>query len=321
MAGTLLVSKMHVPTDMVSGAHLREHDVWHIDGCRVTRQLYEFCNALRKQHAFKHCLFGVNNEWNAEQANESVWVYSPDEIFARGSIGHGDVGVNALLYKYYVETEQIRNYKVKINRRQYNMVSSEKVDRMIIASKKHLRPYPLEKIVNLTAYKLTTSLSQEKDATNKAEDAAMCVMQAMLSRNGVLTAELANMVKTDYVFKDESVKDAIVAYMDTIDDDIEVSSRNISIALVLVHPPHAEGADHAVTVQRGLKHLNLRSRVYTSDVENSFDGAIVERFTPDTLPDDIRQKVSSLNILDANSYVDGLGLRQSENIYYIAEDA
>jgi hypothetical protein len=326
MATTLLVSDMYVPTDMkteevISGTNIMEHDEHFVDGVRVTRQVYIFCTKLRKQHAFKQCLFGVSSEWEADRVNESVWVYSPDEIFARGSVGYGDIGVTEIVRKFYVETEQIRNHKVRSHRRQYNMTSSDSVERMIVASKKHLRPYALTKIVDLTAFKLTQSLSAEKDATSEAESVAMSALEKMLTRSGALTAELANMVKVGYEFKDETVKDAMVAYMDTIDGDIKVSSRNVSIALVLVHPPHGDGAEHKITVQRGQHHLNLRKRVYESDVERAFKDAPIERYTPDTLPEDVAHKIAGLNVMTVGSYVDGTGLRQSDNIYYIAEDA
>jgi len=315
MAGTLLVSNIYKGTPAYRG------DADQVDGIGVSPSLFLFCTALRRQYAFRHCLFGVEGEYDAQRINGAVWVYAPDELFARGKIGFGDVGVQATLYRFYVETEQIRNYKVKVNRRQYNMLSSENMERMVIAGKKHLRPYPTEKIVGLTAYKLTTSLSREKEVAEDSEHKAMSALRTMLARSGMLTAELVNMVKVGYAFKDSGVKDAIVAYMSTINNDIEVCSRNISIALVLVHPPHTSGAEHVISVQKGMKHLNLRKRVYVEDVENSFAGSPIVRYSPDTLPTDIREKISALNILDINSYVDGLGLRQSENIYYIAEDA
>jgi len=320
MARTLLVSGIFVPTDLKTEQDANGDRYW-VDGLRVTGNLYTFCITLRKHHAFKACLFGTHYEADAGDIHKDLWVYAPDEIFCRGKVGYGDVGVVAYITKYYVESEQICNNKVHCSRRQFNMTSSDNVDRMVVAAKRYLRPYPLTKIVDLTAYKLTTSLSQEKDSTSDEEAAAMNVMKEMLTRNGALTAELANMVKVDYKFKDNAVHDAITAYMDTIDNDIEVSARNIAIALVLVHPPHSDGAEHVITVQRGKKHLNLRNRVFVSDVERSFEDAPIERYTPSTLPDEIRQKISSLNILDVNSYVNGLGLRQSENIYYLAEDA
>ena len=315
MATTLLVSHMHVPACL---DNYGDEGDWKVDGLQVSEELYTLCTALRKRHAFRHCLFGVPHDDRANNLN--VWVYAPDELFARGVIGYGDVGIMATTYKYYVETEQLRNYKVKTGRRQHNMLCSEKLEKIITLAKQHLRPYGTERIVSLTSHNLTHSLSKEKDNVTLNESNAMSSLTEMLTRNGALTAELVNMVKADYTFKDGEVRNAIVNYMDTIDDEIEVSSRNISITLVLIHPPHASGAEHVITVQRGTSHLNLRRRLYNSDVDRAFRDSTIEKFTPTTLPDDLRQKVSSLNILDPNSYVDGLGMRQSENIYYLAED-
>jgi hypothetical protein len=319
MATSFLVSGMHKFDDPVTGAHLRVQDEWHLDGQPVTQECYRFCTELRKDRAFTGCKFGIVDEQNFGVKN-CMWVYFPDEIYCRGVVGFMDIGIISITRKYFVESEYIANRKVKSDRRQYNMLSSDNIDKAIKIAKQHLRKHSLQKIIGMTAYKLTSALSAEKSNKTEAEDEAMDLLRNMLSRNGVLTAELANMVKTDYEFKDEAVREGIVAYMATINEEIEVSSRNIRIALVLVHPPHIEGADHEITVQRGEQHLNLKKRVYVTEVMSSLENAQVETYTPATLPEDIATKISTLNILEGHDYVDGVGCQQSENIYYIAED-
>jgi hypothetical protein len=292
---------------------------YYVDGVHVSRLCYAFCHTLRKDYAFKGCKFGIR-EGHDYGTKQCVFLYFPDEIYARGVVGFGDVGIRATINKFYVEADSIYNRKIGIHRRQHHMLSSEDVHKAVKTAKQRLRKLSLNKIVDLTAHKLTAALRAEKNSKTEAESEAMEVLREMLIRNGALTAELANMVKVNYEFKDESVHDAIVAYTDTINEDIEVSNRNISIALVLVHEPDGTGGGHNITVQRGEKHLNLRNRVYVTDVLSSLENAVVETYTPDTLPDAIRAKISTLNILPGNSYVDGIGCRQSDNIYYIAED-
>jgi hypothetical protein len=316
MAIQKLVSELHKFDDTKTE---EDGGDYYVDGVKVTSSCYVFCHALRRDYAFKGCKFGVENG-NIYGTRASVFLYFPDEIYCRGTVGYGDVGVNATINKFYVEADHIHNYKVKNNRRTHHILGSADVAKAVKLVKKHLRKLSLSKIVSLTAYKLTSALSQEKETKSEAEKHAMFNLREMLTRSGALTAELVNMVTIGYEFKDESVREAVVSYMDTIGEDIEVSSRNISIALVLVHPPHSDGADHEITVQRGEKHLNLRTRVYVSEVLLSLENAEVETYTPDTLPENIRAKISTLNILPENSYVDGIGCRQSENIYYIAED-
>ena len=316
MAVQILVSELHTFDDVRTE---EDGGDYHVDGIKVTERCYIFCEALRNDYAFKGAKFGVVNG-DTYVTKGAVWLYFPDEIYCRGTVGYGDVGIRATLYKYYVEADGIRNNKVKISSRQHSMLSSENVLKAVKTAKQYLRKHTLPKIIRLTAHSLTSAMSAEKDSKTEAEEDAMTNLQKMLTRSGALTAELVNMVTSGYAFKDDSVREGIVSYMDTIGEEIEVSSRNVSIALVLVHQPHSTGAEHEITVQRGEKHLNLRKRVYVSDVLASLAEAVVERYTPATLPDDIRSKISTLNILPGNDYVDGVGCRQSENIYYIAED-
>ena len=43
----------------------------------------------------------------------------------------------------------------------------------------------------------------------------------------------------------------------------------------------------------------------------------VKRYTSDTLPEDIMQKLSVLNILQANDYVDDVGFSAGEGMFYV----
>jgi hypothetical protein len=318
MASAQLASELETIIDDKTGEDLMESGDFWIDGIKVTYPCYTFCMALRKDRAFRGCKFGTT--FISAGFVSIVWVYFPDEIYCRGVIGFGDIGVSATINKYYVEAESIANNKISGRHRQHNMMGREDVSKAVQLAKRHLRKKTLAEIVSNTAYKLSSNLSQAKDTKSEAEEEAMDALRKMLTRSGMLTAELANMVKTDYEFKDEHVREGIVAYMETIDEEIEVSARNIRIALVLVHPPHSPGAPHEITVQRGRTHLNLSTRVYSGDILRSLQDVMEETYTPETLPEDIAYKIATLNVLEGNDYVDGMGCRQSENIYYIAED-
>ena len=313
-----LTSEIEVPNDDVTGTGLFDDGDYWVDGVAVTERCYHFCIRLRQDRAFMGCKFGMNHV--SHRPVSSMFVYFPDEIYCRGTIGYGDIGVESFINKYYVEAEGINNRKIRPNKRQYSMLGRDNITKGVKLAKQYLRKKSIEQVVDNTAYKLSQSLSAEKDCKTEAEDAAMDLLHKQLSRNGALTAELANMVRTDYEFKNEAVRESIVAYMDTIDDEIVISSRNIRIALVLVHPPHTLGASHEVTVQRGRTHLNLAKRVYAGDITRALQGSMEETYTPETLPEDIAQKLATLNVIEGHTYVEGVGCRHSENVYYIAED-
>jgi hypothetical protein len=43
------------------------------------------------------------------------------------------------------------------------------------------------------------------------------------------------------------------------------------------------------------------------------------RYTEDTLPDDIRGKLSMLLMVDMNEYVDGVGMRVHDEVFYVTQ--
>jgi len=51
---------------------------------------------------------------------------------------------------------------------------------------------------------------------------------------------------------------------------------------------------------------------YSAEISND-----VKRYTTDTLPEDIMQKLSVLNILQANDYVDDVGFSAGEGMFYV----
>lgn len=317
MLNSRLVSDLQpAPEQEITGIENGQH---YVDGFPVKEATFEFCKVIRHDRAFRGCKFGVSKgeQWSAV---ERVYVYFPDEIFCRGRIGYGDVAVNQIVYKYFIEAKSITNNKIHRDRKQHNMLTSGNINVALRKAKEHLRSFKMDKIAELTAGNLAISLRNVKTTTAEAESDAMDVLRGKLTRTGPLTLELMSLVKSEYMFKDDSVREAILTYADTIGDADATVKRDISITLVLVHPPHTQGAEHTITVQRAKDILNLNSGVFVHTIVKLFDEVPIEKYTPETLPDAIKTKISALNILDADTYVDGLGVRQSENIYYLAED-
>jgi hypothetical protein len=125
-------------------------------------------------------------------------------------------------------------------------------------------------------------------------------------RHDSLEQELRGIVASGYTFINAEFSDLVTSFLHEAD---EYSLRQQKIDMVYVRAYMLGEQQVFDTVPIANMHKN-----YNFDVEESF-----LRYTEDTLPDDIRGKLSMLLMVDMKEYVDGVGMRVHDEVFYVTQ--
>ena len=286
-----------------------------LDGVLVPEQVKILCEALRGQRAFADCLFGVGRDRVMTSTQRSVFVYFPDEIFARGTIGYGLVGITRPCNKYFVSAHGITNKKVSDHRELHYTASSDNISRAMGFAKQYLKKYSTETVLKVTFDELSYLVKESLTAAFSNRHSKQRILERGLDsrEGGLLAAELRHMVNIGYEFTNSDLAFEVKNYLFTVDEEKKQQTRKVVVTFVMVDNLHKE------FVVRKVPHpINLDTFSY--DVMGLLQMSESAHYTEETLPGEVLGAVSSLNILDSGQFVDGLGWRQSESIYYLVSD-
>ena len=126
-----------------------------------------------------------------------------------------------------------------------------------------------------------------------------------LVRHGSLEQELRGIVASGYTFINAEFSDLVTSFLYEAD---EYSLRQQKIDMVYVRAYMLGDQQVFDTVPIA----NMHKINNNFDVEESF-----LRYTEDTLPDDIRGKLSMLLMVGMKEYVDGVGMRVHDEVFYV----
>jgi len=127
-----------------------------------------------------------------------------------------------------------------------------------------------------------------------------------LVRHVSLEQELRGIVASGYTFINAEFSDLVTSFLHEA-DEYSLRQQKIDMVYVRAYMLGEQQVFDTVSIANMHKH-------YTFDVEESF-----LRYTEDTLPDDIRGKLSMLLMVDMKEYVDGVGMRVNDEVFYVTQ--
>ena len=230
-------------------------------------------------------------------------MYLPTDHFTLGRVGWGDWSVDGKpTNSIMVQSPRIRNDKYGSERTQHYMWTSISPKRALSNALGALRPHtPIAVAKHYApdvARKVWNSDYEGRDKVGKAK--------GELVRHGSLEQELRGIVASGYTFINAEFSDLVTSFLHEAD---EYSLRQQKIDMVYVRAYMLGDQQVFDTVPIANMHRN-----YNFDVEESF-----LRYTEDTLPDDIRGKLSMLLMVDMKEYVDGVGMRVHDEVFYVTQ--
>jgi hypothetical protein len=292
---------------------------FYIDGYRVNSSLYEMATELRADRAFRKVKF-IPAQMNSHTGANALYVYFPDEIYTRGAIGYGDVGIDESVELFYVNSKSISNQKVRWHRWQHHVSGSSNMKRAVKTAKQHLRAFNTSEVTDITCHDVASALRERVNAADQETTNKKIALRDLLDPKGALTHELRGMIQRGHAFSDSTLQDNIVSYLDAIDEEKSEVSRKIMITLAIVYPPRVEGMEQQIVTQAVGEPFKLSGNISNRAIVNALSRSGDVIYSESTLPEQLRSKLSALSILEKGTYVDGLGTRVSDRVYYLAED-
>ena len=237
-----------------------------------------------------------------------VWVYYPDEPFPLGFIGYGDfmtqeVGDD----KYAVASRHITNDKYATYQDQHHMKTTVNLNTAVRNAKRFLRSWsPIELLRANLRDACNESQQSLSDTSSKVRNQMRDLFDQDRPAGGKMLAELRNLVTSGHVFLDAKFAEDLTLMFITLDEARALRDKPVHMYFVSVTNVRGQQTFTVGAVD------NVNKGHFSADVDNNF-----ERYTVDTIPEDIMGKLSVLSMVDAETYVDDVGYRADEGLFYV----
>lgn len=295
--------------DKVSFGELPEHIIIakhqttrEVDGTpNVYYELAEFCDELRKH--FKGIRFGHRRGYYSREnvgftRLHSLWAYYPGQEYALGKVGFElDKG----RYKYTLYARTITNNKFSAGSDGYNTVSTEHMDKAVKNAKKYLRAYGTLELANRSVTNLAGGFL---DVYNKVTNRVRVAQEEFVAHRA-FEREMRRLLTTSHEFIDASFKLALTDYLNAMEE--REQRRNAPTGGRFIHIREEAGEQvfdmvHTPDVRR--LNLSHASTSVTTTKLDEMDEALIH-------------KIASLSMLDDDGFVEGLGMKVNDKMYWV----
>jgi hypothetical protein len=243
-----------------------------------------------------------------DRDKQSVWVYRDDCPYVLGWIGFGDYrdggdGTNM----FVVQARTIENNKYADYSNQFYMKMSANVEVALRNAKKYLRQYSPQELAMINLRGVSDKVTGMADESRaKLRTAMSAVFDVdIYNKTSTLARELQHLLNTEHEFLHPEFRRNLTTYFELKHDADVLRDRTIPMWFVRVYERMGQQSFDVLSIDKPESNYS---------VEISQD---VHRYQSDDLPEDIMGKLSVLNILTDDQYVDGVGYRAGEGMFYV----
>ena len=240
---------------------------------------------------------------NVTASGSAIHVYLPTDHFVLGRVGWGDWSVDGKPTKsIMVQSPRIRNDKYCSDRTQHYMWTSINPKRALSNALGALRSHTP---IAVAKYYAPNVASKVWHSDYEGQDKVSKVRGNVI-RHGSLEQELRGIVASGYTFINAEFSDLVTSFLHEA-DEYAFRQQKVDMLYVRAYMLGEQQVFDTVPIINMHKH-------YEFTVEESS-----LRYTEDTLPDDIRGKLSMLLMVAMKEYVDDVGMRVNEEVFYVTQ--
>ena len=248
------------------------------------------------------------------RSGKSYWIYRDDCPCVLGWVGFGDYrdgGDGTPMY--VVQARTITNRKYSDYSDQYKMKMSTNFDVAVRNAKKFIRMMSPQELAGTRMRDVVSAIDDIKvkarteftEIRGSVLDVGSSLYSAETNKGSSLLNELQHLLNSNHNFIDATFGDHLTDFFVKRNELNRLKERTVPMWFVRVYERRNQQVFDVVSIDKA------ESNYHTEISDDA------ERYTADTLPEDIMQKLSVLNILQANDYVDDVGFSAGEGMFYV----
>jgi hypothetical protein len=244
----------------------------------------------------------------------SYWIYRDDCPYVLGWVAYGDYrdgGDGTPMY--VVQARTIVNGKYAEYSKQYFMKMSTNFDVAVRNAKKFIRMMSPQELAgtrmrdasNAVDGVVDVAKNEFSEIRNKVIDVESSLYSSRTNEGSSLLNELRHLMNTNHEFIDTMFGENLATFFAKQEELVRLKNRTVPMWFVRVYDRMEQQVFDVIDIDKA-------ESAYGAEISDD-----VKRYTADTLPEDIMQKLSVLNILQANDYVDDVGFSAGEGMFYV----
>ena len=259
--------------------------------------------ATRVQKEMRGIKFGVKANGNSQHKK---FVYMEGYPYTMGYLHFGDPRENAEknVHHFCVSAPTIMNEKYADYNSNYAMKMSVNLNQGVKNAKRYLQPVPW----GVVAHKKFKDVRHAfNNVRNSFQDDFELSMGELGMKNKTLAPELANLIENGHVFLDKDLQDKVVDMV--AKRKLYQEDKQKRCDLYFVYAYIKWGKETYIVIE-----------IDDAQVIASPDWKTMQHteYDADTLPEQLKGRVMSLNVLEQDTFVDGVGYKVGDNMFYVS---
>ena len=266
--------------------------------------------AFEVQHSIRGIKFGTHNSDRDNKlkiSNKYKFAYMDGQPYVLGYICYDDPRDNPQQHEYHyvVCSPYITNMKYANYSAQKNMRMSVNRESALKHAKAFLRPRSFGNLAKIGYKNIQYGFSRER---GKFVEDFRKAREVVGLQNDSLIPELSHLIDMGHNFLDADIHEKVLDLLDKNKLLKADQEKKLNAVFVYAYMRHNVETFNVVDLSG-------------DEVRNySFDwGSLsVKEYTSDTIPGDIKSKLVSLNMLQGEGFVDDVGYKVGDNMFYVA---
>lgn len=281
------------------------------NGVYVECNLVNFCRELRK--VFRDAQFITSNSCKTRYLNGNsgfteVHITMPNQPYSLGKLGYGNYSdTENAAPTYMVYSRKISNDKYRAHNDRYHSVMSKDLARAMVNVKKFVRQYT---VLEMAPIELRKFVSDAKDAPEKVDDKWRNA-RSVVRDSDRMYRELKALHDQGHQFLSDEFAQHVRTWIEATKEWEAEKVRCVPATFVHVLPVRDQQYFDVVRAQ------NIRSKGSISEIKDDVLANQVHRFTQENIPRDLLGKLSVLSLVSDNQYIEGVGMRVHETLYWV----
>ena len=241
------------------------------------------------------------------RSRNTSWVFMEGQPYCMGWIAFGDYRMTgAGVDNYAVYSHKIRNMKYRDSSEQHYMVMALHLKDGVKNAKRYLKNFTMFDIASDTLSFVRHKFSSARFKIRQDADAKKDKMFTSIS----MYREMEHLVNTGYSFLDPAFGQQVKDYITSQQEKKVSEAKHLNLHLIKVY--EKLGEQHFDVMQINDAHI------FGVLKHSDFPPELIKTYTDVTLPQELTGKLSVVNILTPDQYVEDVGYALGDGMYYVS---